>query len=155
VLRTADRHHVVVDWAPLGGDERQFCSPGFDLPVGALSRTPAGSFPEYHSSADNLDFVRPELLESSLLTLLDVIDVIEGNASYLNTMPYGEPQLGRRGLYRNVGGGSMEEAALLWVLNLSDGAHSLLDISDQSGISFEEIKNAADALEARDLIEKT
>ncbi len=111
----------MLDWFPYGGDERQFCSPGFDLPVGAFSRTPADQFPEYHSSADDLDFVRAEYLGESFATLVDVIDVLESNATYANLSPYGEPQLGKRGLYRGIGGGSSEEMALLWVLSLSDG----------------------------------
>jgi aminopeptidase-like protein len=146
--------HVIRDWTPLGGDERQFCSPGFDLPVGAFSRSPADAFPEYHSSADNLDFVRPEALEESLHMLLRIVDVVEGNETYVNRAPYGEPQLGRRGLYRPVGGESSSEGALLWVLNMSDGNHSLLEIARQSKLPFEEIRGAADALEGHALVER-
>ncbi len=142
----------VLDWFPYGGDERQFCSPGFDLPFGAFSRTPADQFPEYHSSADDLDFVRPEHLGESFATLIDVIDVLESNATYTNLSPYGEPQLGRRGLYRGLGGGSSEEMALLWVLSLSDGTNSLLEIAERSGVEFAEIRDAAARLEAHDLL---
>ena len=145
----------MLDWFPYGGDERQFCSPGFDLPVGAFSRTPADQFPEYHSSADDLDFVRPEHLGASFETLIDVIDVVESNGTYTNLSPYGEPQLGRRGLYRGLGGGSSEEMALLWVLSLSDGTNSLLDIAERSGIGFDDIRLAADRLEAHRLLERT
>ncbi len=142
----------VLDWFPYGGDERQFCSPGFDLPFGAFSRTPADQFPEYHSSADNLDFVRPKYLGDSFAALIEVIDVLESDGTYTNLRPYGEPQLGRRGLYRGLGGGSSEEMALLWVLSLSDGTNSLLDIADRSGLGFAEIRNAAEQLEAHDLL---
>jgi len=152
ILR-ANPENRVLDWFPYGGDERQFCSPGFDLPVGAFSRTPADQFPEYHSSADNLEFVKPEYLAGSVETLLEVIDVIESNAGYLNRSPFGEPQLGKRGLYRGIGGGSSEEMALLWVLSLSDGTRTLLDIADSSGMDFHEIRLAADRLEAHDLLE--
>jgi aminopeptidase-like protein len=140
------------DWSPYGGDERQFCSPGFDLPVGAFSRTPADEFPEYHSSADDLDLVRPQALGDSLHAALRVIDVIERNAVYVNTSPYGEPQLGRRGLYRSLGGGSSEEAAVLWVLSLSDGGASLVDIALRAGLPFHSISSAADALVAAGLL---
>ena len=148
------RHHGsrVLDWFPYGGDERQFCSPGFDLPFGAFSRTQADKFPEYHSSADDLDFVRPDSLGESFAALIDVIDVVETNDTFVNLSPYGEPQLGRRGLYRGVGGGSSEELALLWVLSLSDGTNSLLDIADRSGLDFTEIRDAAERLEAHDLV---
>ena len=151
----ASLENRVVDWSPYGGDERQFCSPGFDLPVGAFSRTPADRFPEYHSSADNLDLVEPEYLGGSLETLFDVIEVLESNARWVNRSPFGEPQLGRRGLYRGVGGGSSEEMALLWVLSLSDGTKSLLDIADRSGMRFADVLAAADRLAAHDLLERT
>ena len=145
----------VRDFVPLGGDERQFCSPGFDLPVGALSRTPADEFPGYHSSGDDLELVRPEHLADSFRVYLEVIDVLERNGRWLNTNPKGEPQLGKRGLYRSVGGGSSEEAALLWVLNLSDGEHDLLAIAQRSGISFGEIAAAASKLREHGLLAAT
>ncbi len=94
----------VEDFVPFGYDERQYCSPGFDLPVGSLTRTPWGRYPEYHTSADNLAFVQPEALAGSLRTYLAVMDVLEGNRRYLNQNPKCEPQLGRRGLYRTIGG---------------------------------------------------
>lgn len=142
----------VRDWSPYGGDERQFCSPGFDLPFGALSRTPADAFPEYHSSADDLDLVRPEALADSLYAALAIIDALERNETYVNTSPYGEPQLGRRGLYRSVAGGSSEEAAVLWVLSLSDGGATLIDIARVSCQPFERIREAADSLVAVGLL---
>ena len=133
-------------WSPYGGDERQFCSPGFDLPFGAFSRTPADAFPEYHSSADDLDLVLPGALGDSLYAALEIVDALERDDTLVNTSPYGEPQLGRRGLYRSLAGGSSEEAALLWVLSLSDGAASLVDIAGRSGLPFSAIRAAADAL---------
>jgi aminopeptidase-like protein len=152
VLATAGEAYEIRDWAPLGGDERQFGSPGFDLPVGALSRSPADAFPEYHSSADDLELVRPGALAGAFSLYLSVLDVLEGDAAYVNLNPKGEPQLGKRGLYRSVGGGSSTEAALLWVLNLSDGQHSLLDIAIRAGIPFRAIREAADSLVEHDLL---
>ena len=137
---------AVEDFSPLGTDERQFCSPGFDLPVGVLSRTPTDRFPGYHSSADDLDFVRPGPLGESFSRYLDVIEVLERNRAYRNLSPKGEPQLGKRGLYRSVGGGSFTEGPLLWVLNLSDGEHDLLAIAERSGLPFAQVADAADAL---------
>lgn len=151
-LRDSGTGHDVRGFSPLGGDERQFCSPGFDLPVGVLSRTPADEFPGYHSSADDLDLVRPEHLADSFARYLDVFEVLEGNATYRNLNPKGEPQLGRRGLYRAVGGGSFEEAALLWVLNLSDGEHDLVAVAERSGLPFREVREAADSLLAAELL---
>jgi aminopeptidase-like protein len=152
VLRDSGREHSILDWFPWGGDERQFNSPGFDLPVGALSRTPADKFPGYHSSGDNFDLVGEEWLEDSLNTYLAVIDAVERNATYVNTSPYGEPQLGKRGLYRAVGGGSPQEAALLWTLNQADGSADLLAIAERSGLSFVSIREAADRLLEHDLL---
>ena len=134
------------DFSPLGTDERQFCSPGFDLPVGVLSRTPPDRFAEYHSSADDLDFVQPAALGESFERYLDLIEILERNRVYRNLSPKGEPQLGKRGLYRSVGGGSFTEAPLLWVLNLSDGSNDLLAVAERSALPFGEIADAADAL---------
>jgi aminopeptidase-like protein len=144
----------VIPFEPWGGDERQFCSPGFNLPVGALSRTPADKFPGYHSSADDLEFVRPEFLADSFRHCLEIVDVLETNTSYINLNPKGEPQLGKRGLYRSVAGGSSTEAGLLWVLNLSDGRHSVLDISDRSGLPYAQLREAAETLLDHDLLEE-
>ncbi len=148
VLRNRGSAYDVIDFSPYGYDERQYCSPGFNLPVGALSRTPHGRFPEYHTSADNLDFVRPAYLDDSLQVCQVVVDVLEGNGRYLNTNPKGEPQLGRRGIYGSLGGSTRadQELALLWVLNLSDGGHALLDIADRAGLPFAAIRGAADIL---------
>ena len=144
-----------MSFVPYGYDERQYCSPGFNLPVGSLTRTPHGCYPEYHTSADNLDFVQPQSLIDSLKIYLSVLSVLEGNNRYLNQNPKCEPQLGKRGLYDKIGGRSdskERQLALLWVLNLSDGNHTLLDISDRSGLGFGLIKDAADALSETDLL---
>ena len=149
VLRHAEGDFAVEEFSPYGYDERQYCSPGFDLPIGSLRRTPHGQYPEYHTSADDLSLVRPGSLGESLAVYLEVVRILEGNLTYLNTNPKGEPQLGRRGLYSLLGGrsdASKAEMAMLWTLNLSDGRNSLLDVADRSGVPF-----AAIALAARDL----
>ena len=154
ILRHARAGGRVVEFEPWGGDERQFCSPGFDLPVGVLSRSPAGEYPEYHSSADDLELVRAETLEESLAAALAIVEALETNAWCRNLNPKCEPQLGRRGLYRSIGGGASAEQALLWVLNLSDGRHSLLDVAERSGLSFREVSEAAGALVEVGLLEE-
>jgi aminopeptidase-like protein len=157
VLRHLDRAHVLENFFPYGYDERQYCSPGFDLPVGCLMRSPHGSFPEYHTSADDLSFVQPAYLEDSLGAYQRVMDVLEHNQVYLNQRPRGEPQLGKRGLYRAIGGSNHDsryQMALLWVLNLSDGRHSLLDIAERAGIDFDVVRSAAAALERVELLQK-
>jgi aminopeptidase-like protein len=155
VLAASGRPHQVVDFTPYGYDERQFCSPGFNLPVGCLSRTPYAAYPEYHTSADDLDLVRPEHLEDSLQVCWEVVQLLERNRRYRNLAPKGEPQLGRRGLYGSIGGRSDAEErqmAMLWVLNLSDGDHSLLDVADRAGLPFALVADAAGDLERAGLL---
>jgi aminopeptidase-like protein len=154
-LKHAGAPHRIADFTPWGYDERQYCSPGFDLPVGCFSRTPHGEYPEYHSSADNLDFVRPERLEESLNAILGILDVVDRDGRLQNLSPKCEPQLGRRGLFRTTGGSTLGAADLarLWVLNLSDGEHSLLDIAERAGIPFTTIANAAHELSQVNLLE--
>lgn len=137
------------DFSPYGYDERQFCSPGFDLPVGSLQGSRWGEFPEYHTSADNLDLIRPEHLERSLRLLVGIIEVLEQDRYVRSKLPFGEPQLGRRGLYDDADGRPLPEdvrMALLWVLNLADARHSLIDMAVRSGLAFASIANAASRL---------
>lgn len=155
VLNDADVAHDVTDFMPFGYDERQYCSPGFDLPVGLLSRSPWGTFAEYHTSGDDLSFIAADPLAGSVALYWDVVRLLESNRVYVNLCPKGEPQLGRRGLYSHIGGGEdgrERQLALLWVLNQSDGSASLLDIAERSGMPFDTVRAAADALLAADLL---
>ena len=149
VLKHSGKDHKIIDFFPFGYDERQFCSPGFNLPVGCFMRSSHGQYSEYHTSADSLDFVQPQYLADSFSKCLSALNILENNKTYLNQNPKCEPRLGKRGLYRMIGGQAEEqvnELALLWVLNLSDGDHTLLDIADRSDFDFTAIKKAADAL---------
>ncbi len=155
VLKHSGRDYEIVDFFPYGYDERQYGSPGFNLPVGCLMRTPHGRYPQYHTSADDIDFVDPESLADSFRKYLAVFQVLENNRTYLNLNPKCEPQLGKRGLYRLMGGDretGFDQMSLLWVLNLSDGRHSLLDIADRAGYELNMIKNAAEALREQGLL---
>jgi aminopeptidase-like protein len=154
VLKHGEQPHRIVDFSPYGYDERQYCSPGFDLAVGSLTRTPHNEYPEYHTSADDLELVRPECLADSFDLYLGVLDVLEHDERYINLVPKGEPQLGRRGLYPPIGarGVGTELMARLWVLNLSDGEHSLLDVAERSGLPFPAIKDAARVLSEHGLL---
>lgn len=151
VLRHSGDDYEIQDFSPYGYDERQYCSPGFNLPVGRLSRTPYGQYPEYHTSADNLEFVNPWFLGDSFRKIVSILEVLEHNRSYLNTSPKCEPQLGKRGIYDEIG---PHQLAMLWALNLSDGTSSLLDIAERSGMPFKSIRSAADVLENFNLIER-
>ncbi|MDF2462420.1 MAG: hypothetical protein K0Q43_655 [Ramlibacter sp.] len=154
ILVHAAADHAIEEFSPYGYDERQYCSPGFDLPVGCLMRSPHGKFPEYHTSADNLEFVDPLALAESAATILAVFNVLEQDRTYINLNPKCEPQLGKRGLYSALGGTSVRQAeiAMLWVLNLSDGSSSLLDIAQRAGLPFEAISAAATLLSQHDLL---
>lgn len=157
VLRHSGESFKIKEFSPYGYDERQYGSPGFNLPVGCFMRRANGEYPEYHTSADNLDFVKPTSLSRSLQVLQSVIEVLEANREYINTSPYCEPQLGKRGLYRSIGGnvtGRSAEMAFLWVLNLSDGTHTLLKIAERSGLPFSTIKRAAVELEGQGLLRR-
>ena len=187
---------VTEDFFPFGYDERQYCSPGFDLPVGVLTRTPWGQYPEYHTSGDDLSFVRADALAGSLAAYLATAAVLEeargsgapaprlataggdrkgavhgdpdarsaqagsrrtaGDRRYRNLEPFGEPQLGRRGLYGGLGGAGRKdpEMAMLWVLNQSDGENSLLDIAERSGMPVDVVAEAAEALREAGLLEE-
>jgi len=157
VLNDLEKKHKVIDFYPYGYDERQYCSPSFNLPVGRLSRKPHGEFPEYHTSADNLDFVKPEKLEESLELISTVLEEIERQEVYLNLYPKGEPMLGKRGLFKVIGGDAQSkdlQMAILWMLNMSDGDHSMCFISELSGIDMETIQRAKELLLGVELLKK-
>ncbi|MFH2066095.1 MAG: DUF4910 domain-containing protein [Pseudomonadota bacterium] len=155
VLRHSGFPYELIDFFPFGYDERQYCSPGFNLAVGCLMRTPHGEYPEYHTSADNLDIVKPRYIQESFGMYLSIIQCLEANKTYINLLPKCEPQLGKRGLYSAIGGDANSKTmqlAMLWVLNFSDSDHSLLDISEKSGLDFKIIKQIADILTSNGLL---
>jgi aminopeptidase-like protein len=150
----------ILDFTPLGSDERQYCSPGFDLPVGVLTRSMYGHFPEYHTSADNLDFVTSEALQESLDMYLEVIETYEANVKFVRTEPFCEPQMGKYDMYRTTGGAgedSLDEIVQqrMWILNYADEKNDLLDISEKSGFSIFKLKSASKALIENNLISET
>lgn len=147
----AAREHELRDFVPFGYDERHFCSPGFNLPVGLLTRTPNGEFAEYHTSADDPSFVTQEVLEETLAAVEEIVHVLENERTYLNLEPYAEPCLGPRGLY---GAPGLDQMAIMWVLNLSDGEHGLLDIATRSGLPFTVVAEAARALAGAGLLKE-
>lgn len=146
----------VLDFVPTGSDERQYNSPGFRLPVGSLMRTKYGTYPEYHTSLDNKAFLDLRAVQRTLDAYNEVCAVLDGNSRYQNRLPYGEPQLGRRGLYPTTTVGAENVAvadATFWNLCLADGDHDLLSIAERSGLWFAEVVQAAKRLEAAGLLE--
>jgi aminopeptidase-like protein len=156
ILRHSGHPYEIVPFNPYGYDERQFCSPAFDLPMGCLMRSIHGTFPEYHTSADNPDFVKPEALDQSYEVLATLLDLLDANWMYVRTDGRGEPQLGRRGLYRAIAGqkeaGGASQMDLLWLLNLADGKHSLLEMAERADIPFGRLQKAVRLALDADLI---
>jgi aminopeptidase-like protein len=155
-LRDAGRPFTIRPFSPWGYDERQFNTPGFRLPVGLLMRTPHGTYPQYHTSADDLSFLDIAHVAESVELLGSIVGILERDRVTRNLAPEGEPQLGRRGLYGMMGGNSkvgLDEFAILWVLNQADGTHRLIDIAERSGLPFTQIAAAADALTGTGLLE--
>jgi aminopeptidase-like protein len=151
-LKHSGKPYKVIDFSPLGSDERQYCSPGFNLPVGSLMRSVYGTYPEYHTSLDNKTFISFEAMAESVEMYLSVMKTLEANRTYTNLFPYGEPQLGKRGLYETLGRNTIPElsSAVFWLLNYADGNHDLLWIAEKSGYSVELLDKAAKAcLEGR------
>ena len=162
-------------FAPTGSDERQYCSPGFDFPVGSLMRGAYGDYPEYHTSADDKTLISFPAMQGSIDAYAAVCRALESagtrsavaaekticrtlddNATFQNLFPNGEPQLGRRGLYPTLGAADQNRRveAMMWVLNLSDGNHDLLAIAERSGIPIQELWNAAVAAEKKDVLKR-
>jgi len=157
VLKTSNVPRNILDFIPYGYDERQFCSPGFNLPVGNISRIPYGQYPEYHTSADNLNFISKKAVNDSYKIIREIIRQVESSKKYINLFPKGEPQLGRRGLYDSIGGrndSKQLQMALLWVLNYSDGNYSINDISDLSGIDLKLLNEAIQLLLSKKMIKE-
>lgn len=146
----------LLDYFPMGSDERQYCSPGFNLPISTIMRSLPGTFKEYHTSLDNLNFISEENLQGTLQFCKDIINTIELNFIFKNKIMFCEPQLGKRGLYRSFGGqkfNSKEHEAIKWLLNLSDGKNDLIDISLKSKIKIETLHKVSTKLLEKDLIE--
>jgi aminopeptidase-like protein len=147
ILRHSGHPYEIVPFNPYGYDERQFCSPAFDLPMGCLMRSVHGTFPQYHTSADNPGFVKFQALNQSYEVVATLLDLLDANRTYARTDGRGEPQLGRRGLYRAIAGqkeaGGASQMDLLWLLNLADGKNSLLEMAERAGIPFGRIQKAA------------
>jgi len=149
ILKQTEEKYIIHDFFPSGSDERQYCSPGFNLPVGSLMRTMYGKFPEYHTSGDNKSFISFEAMEQSVNKYLSVIELIERNEMYINTMPFCEPQLGKRGLYPTLGSQKSSERfveAMMWILNLADGTNDLIAIAERSKMPVIELYPVIDKL---------
>lgn len=155
VLNQSEEHFTIEDFFPTGSDERQYCSPGFNLPVGSLMRTRYGKYKEYHTSGDNKSFISFEAMEKSAEKYVQIMNVIENNYTYINQYPECEPQLGKRDLYPTIGSQKDTSGivnAMMWILNLSDGSNDLIDISDRSKVPVSVLIKASEELKEKGLI---
>ena len=159
ILRELGGAARIVDFAPGGSDERQYCSPGFNLPVGSLMRSMYHEYPQYHTSLDNREFISFEALQGSVDAYFRICRALDVNVVYRNLFPYGEPQLGRRQLIPAFTPGHVYAAdvdqwawAVKWVLNLADGENDLLAIAERSGLSLPMLHSAAQACLAGGLV---
>jgi len=180
VLKKSNKSFKIKNFFPYGSDERQFCSPGINLPIGVFMRTQYYEFKEYHTSDDNLDSIKKFALNDSLIMLYKIILEVENkkhsfkkikkltkpkskDESYLNLNPNCEPQLGRRKLYRNISKSrlvdknnseNLQELSICWILNLSDGFHSLKEISKKSNINLKLLRRTSKLLLEKNLLKK-
>jgi aminopeptidase-like protein len=154
------RRHVgsgatCIPFFPTGSDERQYCSPGFNLPVGSIMRTMYSKYPEYHTSLDDKSFICFSALRETVDLYFDVCFTLDRNQRYRNLVPHCEPQLGKRGLYPTLGAGrdaAAQVEAVMWLLNLSDGDHDLLAIAERSGVPFEALVPLAETCVAKNVL---
>ena len=155
-VREIDPAARVVDFSPYGYDERQFCSPGFDLPIGRLTRSSNGEYPQYHTSADNPSLMSVNALAQSIRAIAATVARIDSNVRLRSRQPMCEPRLGKRGLFRSTGGNNPQdfEYALLWLLNQADGTHGINDVAAASGLPEDVVRRAAEALLEVDLVER-
>lgn len=153
VLRRHAPDHVEYSYLDRGSDERQYCSPGVDLPVASMMRTKYNGYPEYHTSLDDLTLVTPSGLEGGFDALAKTITLIEANHTYRAATPC-EPQLGKRGLYPTLStrGAGYSVRAMTNLLAYSDGTRDLIELADIIGIGAEEAIETSQKLAAAGLL---
>lgn len=155
VLEHCGNAWIAVDFFAGGSDERQYCSPGFNLPVGSLMRSMYGTYKEYHTSLDNKDFVSFEAMEKTIAVYFSIIRLLELNRFYINNLPYCEPQLGKRGLYTSVGGSkehALNQNKRMHLLSFADGSLDLVSIAEKRGWYALEMEDTIRELEAAGLL---
>ena len=154
VLKRYTNSPLFLDFSPRGSDERQYCSPGFDLPVGVIARSIFGQYSEYHTSLDNLDFISAEAIKETVSVYFSLLMLLDKNNIYERTEPFCEPNLGKRGLYPTEGAQKKSEFvnALMWVLNMCDGKTDVLKIAERSSVDFWDLVTACERAEQHGLI---
>jgi len=149
-------NYVGYDFLQRGSDERQYCSPGVDLPVASIMRTKYGEYPEYHTSLDDLSVISQSGLDGALWALQKCIDGIENNRKWRSTVQ-GEPQLGKRGLYPTIGNNTLQTNVrdMMNFLAYADGASDLISIADRIKVPISSLFEMVDRLRKEGLIEES
>lgn len=154
VLKNTYPNFKQYTWLDRGSDERQYCSPGVDLPIATIMRSKYGTYPEYHTSLDDLSLVTPSGLEGGFKVLQKAIDVIEKNfVPKLSVLC--EPQLGKRGLYPNLSekGSGLAVRNMMNMISYCDGSVSLLEIAEKINVTFDELWKNTEKLVGSGLLE--
>lgn len=156
-LRELKKKFKVIDFFPTGSDERQYNSPKFNLPVGSIMRTPYDRYKEYHTSLDNKKFISFQSIEESINVFLKLIEINEKNIFYKSRLGFGEPQLGKRKLYSDISTAFNSQLNTLtnnffWILSLSDGKTSSLEIFQKSKSDITTFQKSTDILLQNKLI---
>jgi aminopeptidase-like protein len=136
-----------------GSDERQYCSPGIDLPVCSVMRSKYDTYPEYHTSLDNMDYISSQGLQLSYDIYEMIINTIENNNIYISNV-LGEPQLGKRNLYPNI---STKQSGncfrnMMDILTYLDGSNDLIDVSKITGVNYLDVKDIIEKFKIHNLI---
>ena len=156
-LSKMDKNEISInDFSPIGSDERQYCSPGFNLPVGQLSRGET-YFKNYHTSLDTFELIDPKSIIATVNLLEDWYDLISINMKYINLKPFGEAHLSKYNLYPKTNFGNEKDLttrALLWLMNFSDGNNDLVDISSFSKTDIIMLSEIAENCEKEGLIKQ-
>ncbi len=154
VLRWIDPDFAVYHWKDRGSDERQYCSPGIDLPIASIMRTKYGAYPEYHTSLDNLtNVVTPMGLEGGYEAIRRALELLEKNEYYkINVLC--EPQMGKRGLYSTLSTKNIDEEVkmMMDLISYCDGCHSVLQIANILEVPCWELYKVLDELMERELL---
>ncbi len=147
VLEDLQEPFIEYSWLDRGSDERQYCSPGVDLPIGSLMRSKYGEYPEYHTSLDDMSVISPEGLSGGFKLLVSAIEILESNSYYINMLPC-EPQLGIRGLYPNTSTkkSGLEVRDQMNVISYLDGNNDLIEIANICGLSYSYVRTLINKL---------
>ncbi len=155
VLKWTDKNFIEYSWLDRGSDERQYCAPGIDLPIASILRTKYGSYPEYHTSLDNLEnVVTPQGLNGGYWAIRKAIEAIENNKNYRTTVLC-EPQLDKRGLYPTLSQRERDKEVnmMLNFISLCDGKKSLLEIAEYLNVPIWELYDLVEKLKSHNLID--